>query len=196
MMATEPLSPYAVSKLAAEHYCLVFHRLYGLPTIALRYFNVFGPRQDPNSPYSGVISRFIDAILSRRSPVIHGDGEQTRDFTFVENVAQANWAACHCRKGLGSAYNIGCASRTSVNKLWATMATLAGVEMEPVYETERPGDVRHSQADVTRAKQVLGLDPQIGLTEGLELTLRFHGALGRRESVGGDQPTGGSRGES
>jgi len=175
-MATEPLSPYAVAKLAAEHYCLIFHRLYGLETVALRYFNVFGPRQDPNSPYTGVVSRFIDAIRSGHPPVIYGDGEQTRDFTFVDNVAQANWAACHSESGVGRVFNIGCGGRTSVNELWTTMAGLAGVDMTPVYEAARLGDVRHSQADVTRAKQLLGFEPQIGLSQGLETTLAFYGA--------------------
>ncbi len=175
-MATEPLSPYAVAKLAAEQYCLIFHRLYGLETVALRYFNVFGPRQDPNSPYTGVVSRFIDAIRSGRPPVVYGDGEQTRDFTFVDNVAQANWVACHCDAGVGRAYNIGCGGRTSINELWTTMAGLAGVDMAPVYEAARLGDVRHSQADVTRAKEVLGFEPQVDLSQGLETTLAFYGA--------------------
>jgi UDP-glucose 4-epimerase len=175
-MATAPLSPYAVAKLAAEQYCLIFHRLYGLETVALRYFNVFGPRQDPNSPYTGVVSRFIDAIRSGHPPVIYGDGEQTRDFTFVDNVAQANWAACHSESGVGRAFNIGCGGRTSINELWNTMAGLAEVDLTPNYEASRLGDVRHSQADVTRAKQLLGFEPKVGLSQGLETTLVFYGA--------------------
>jgi nucleoside-diphosphate-sugar epimerase len=190
-MPTEPLSPYAVSKLAAEHYCLIFYQLYGLETIALRYFNVFGPRQDPNSPYTGVVSRFIDAIRARRPPVIYGDGEQTRDFTFVANVAEANWVACHSSDGVGLAFNIGCGGRTSINQLWATMAGLAGVDLAPTYEPARLGDVRHSQADVSRAREVLGFEPQHGLAEGLEATLAFYSALDGREA--GSNPAGGGR---
>ncbi len=173
-MRTEPLSPYAVAKLAAEHYCLVFHNLYGLETVALRYFNVFGPRQDPNSPYSGVVSRFIDAIVSNTPPVIHGDGEQTRDFTYVDNVAQANFAACHEAAAGGGVYNIGCQTRISVNELWNTMAELTGSHLEPKREPARTGDVPHSLADIAAARQDLGFDPRIGIREGLERTLSFY----------------------
>jgi len=173
-MRTEPLSPYAVAKLAAEHYCLVFHNLYGLETVALRYFNVFGPRQDPNSPYSGVVSRFIDAIVSNTPPVIHGDGEQTRDFTYVENVAQANFAACHEAAAAGVVYNIGCQTRISVNELWNTMAELTGSHLEPKREAARTGDVPHSLADISAARQDFGFDPRIGIREGLERTLSFY----------------------
>jgi UDP-glucose 4-epimerase len=176
-MQTEPMSPYAVAKLAAEHYCMVYHRLYGLETVALRYFNVFGPRQDPSSPYSGVISQFIDAIGSGSSPVIYGDGEQTRDFTFVENVAQANLAACAAGEGAGRAYNIGCAKRFSINELWATMTRLAGVDRKADHKESRAGDVRHSLADVSRAEQLLGYVPRVAFADGLERTLRFYGVL-------------------
>ena len=173
-MRTEPLSPYAVAKLAAEHYCLVFHNLYGLETVALRYFNVFGPRQDPNSPYSGVVSRFIDAIVSNTPPTIHGDGEQTRDFTYVENVAEANFAACHESAAAGAVYNIGCQMRISVNELWNTMAELTGSHLEPKREAARTGDVPHSLADISAAQQDLGFDPRIGIRDGLERTLSFY----------------------
>jgi len=173
-MRTEPLSPYAVAKLAAEHYCLVFHNLYGLETVALRYLNVFGPRQDPNSPYSGVVSRFIDAILSKTAPTIHGDGEQTRDFTYVENVARANVGACHEAAAAGGVYNIGCQTRISVNELWSTMAELTGSHLEPQLEPARAGDVPHSLADITAARRDLGFDPRIGIREGLEKTLSFY----------------------
>jgi len=173
-MRTEPLSPYAVAKLAAEHYCLVFHNLYGLETVALRYFNVFGPRQDPNSPYSGVVSRFIDAIVSNTPPVIHGDGEQTRDFTYVENVAQANFAACHETSAAGGVYNIGCQTRISVNELWANMAELTSSKLEPSYTSARSGDVPHSVADISAARRDLRFDPQIELREGLKRTLEFY----------------------
>ena len=173
-MRTEPLSPYAVSKLAAEHYCLIAYPLYGLETIALRYFNVFGPRQDPNSPYSGVVSRFIDAIRSGKPPVIHGDGEQTRDFTYVENVTEANLAACHAKSGIGRAYNVGVGGRVSVNQLWNTMIELAGVEIEAIHGDPRSGDVPHSQADITQARELLGYTPRIELAEGLGRTLSYY----------------------
>ncbi len=173
-MRTEPLSPYAVAKLAAEHYCTVFHRLYGLETVSLRYFNVFGPRQDPNSPYSGVVSRFIDAILSSMPPTIHGNGDQTRDFTYVENVAEANFAACHETSAAGGVYNIGCQTRISVNELWATMAELTSSKLVPSYTSVRSGDVPHSLADISAARRDLGLDPQIDVREGLKRTLEFY----------------------
>ncbi len=173
-MRTEPLSPYAVAKLAAEHYCLVFHNLYGLETVALRYFNVFGPRQDPSSPYSGVVSRFIDAIVSNTAPTIHGDGEQTRDFTYVHNVARANFGACHEAAAAGGVYNIGCQTRISVNELWNTMAELTGSHLEPQREPARSGDVPHSLADITAARRDLGFDPRIEIREGLEKTLSFY----------------------
>lgn len=173
-MRTEPLSPYAVAKLAAEHYCLLFHRLYGLETVALRYFNVFGPRQDPNSPYSGVVSRFIDAIVSDTAPTIHGDGEQTRDFTYVANVAHANYAACHRPAAAGGVYNIGCQRRISVNELWAIMAELTGSRLEPNRAPARSGDVPHSLADISAARRDLGFEPSIDVREGLERTLSFY----------------------
>jgi UDP-glucose 4-epimerase len=176
-MRTEPLSPYAVAKLAAEHYCLISYQLYGLETVALRYFNVFGPRQDPSSPYSGVVSRFINAIRSGESPVIHGDGGQTRDFTYVENVAGANLAACHSKRGVGRAYNVGIGGRVSINELWETMAELAGVTTEVVHADPRPGDVPHSQADITQAKELLGYQPRVDLAEGLRRTLSYYGVI-------------------
>jgi UDP-glucose 4-epimerase len=179
----EPLSPYAVAKLAAEHYCMVFHYLYGLETVALRYFNVFGPRQDPSSHYSGVVSRFIDAIVSGRRPVIFGDGEQTRDFTYVENVADMNLSACHAPRAAGRVYNVGCGERTSLNELWKIMAKAAGSKLEPVYEAKRAGDVPHSQADIGLAVEELGYRPRVSLTEGIERCLEFYGVLNRPAGV-------------
>lgn len=176
-MPTEPMSPYAVSKLSAEQYALVFHRLYGLETVCLRYFNIFGPRQDPNSPYSGVVSRFIDAIATGTPPTIHGDGEQTRDFTYVENVARANYAATVRPEAAGSIYNIGCATRVSVNELWRVMAELSGSNLEPRYAPSRSGDVPHSLADIGRARKDLGYEPAIDLREGLRRTLSYYGIL-------------------
>jgi UDP-glucose 4-epimerase len=180
-MATEPLSPYAVSKLAGEHYASVYHRLHGLPTVSLRYFNVFGPRQDPSSPYSGVVSRFLDAIVSRTPPTIHGDGGQTRDFTYVENVARVNIAACHRPEAAGGVYNVGCSARVSILELWKTMAELAGSKLQPRFAEARSGDVRHSLADVSRARRDLGYEPAIDLREGLRRTLSHYGALGAAE---------------
>jgi len=176
-MPTEPMSPYAVSKLCAEQYAVVFHHLYGLETVSLRYFNVFGPRQDPNSPYSGVVSRFIDAIASGSPPTIHGDGEQTRDFTYVENVARANFAATERPEAAGSVYNIGCAARVSVNELWRVMAELSGSTLEPRYAPARSGDVPHSLADIGLARKDLGFEPAIDLREGLRRTLSYYGIL-------------------
>lgn len=173
-MRTEPLSPYAVAKLAAEHYCMVFNDLYHLETVALRYFNVFGPRQDPSSPYSGVVSRFIEAIASSTPPTIQGDGQQTRDFTYVENVAEANFAACHEAAAPGHAYNIGCQGRISVNELWTIMAELTGSSLQPKHEPARAGDVPHSLADISAARRDLCFDPKVGIREGLERTLSFH----------------------
>jgi UDP-glucose 4-epimerase len=171
----EPLSPYAVSKLTGEQYCMVFHRLYGLETVALRYFNVFGPRQDPGSAYSGVISRFIDSIVSGKPPTIYGDGEQTRDFTYVDNVADVNLAACRSPRAAGRVYNVGCGDRISLNDLWKTMATLVGSEVKPVYESPRAGDVRHSQADISRLADELDYKPRFSLSQGLEKSLAFYG---------------------
>jgi nucleoside-diphosphate-sugar epimerase len=186
-MPTEPLSPYAVSKLSAEQYAVVFHRLYGLETVSLRYFNVFGPRQDPNSPYSGVVSRFIDAIVSGTPPTIHGDGEQTRDFTYVENVARANHAATEKPAAAGSVYNLGCASRVSINQLWRAMAELSGSKLEPRYAPPRSGDVPHSLADISRARRDLGYEPAVDLREGLRRTLAYYGI--RSDSVALDRRT-------
>jgi nucleoside-diphosphate-sugar epimerase len=176
-MPTEPLSPYAVSKLSGEQYAVVFHRLYGLETVSLRYFNVFGPRQDPNSPYSGVVSRFIDAIAGNFPPTIHGDGEQTRDFTYVENVVRANFAATERPEAAGSVYNIGCAIRVSVNELWRAMAELSGSKVEPRYAPSRSGDVPHSLADIERARRDLAYVPSVDVREGLRRTLAYYGIL-------------------
>jgi len=179
----EPLSPYAVSKLAGEQYCMVFHHLYGLETVALRYFNVFGPRQDPSSQYSGVVSRFLEAIASGEAPVIYGDGEQTRDFTYVENVADINLAACQNPAAAGRVYNVGCGARTSLNELWSLMARAAGSSLEPVYQAKRAGDVPHSQADISLATAEIGYQPRVSLREGIERSLEFYGVRGHSGSA-------------
>jgi nucleoside-diphosphate-sugar epimerase len=171
-MSPDPLSPYAVAKLVGEYYCQVFTRVYGLETVALRYFNVFGPRQDPGSQYSGVISRFIDSLIRGEQPVIFGDGEQSRDFTYVENVVQANLRAAEAEGAVGRVINIGNGQRTTLNELLEELKSLTGrSDVEVDYRPARSGDVRHSLADTQRARDLLGFEPGIGLREGLQLTI-------------------------
>ena len=171
-MPTRPLSPYGVSKLAAEHYCLAFHTVYGFETVALRYFNVFGPRQDPASEYAAVIPRFITALLDRRPPTIYGDGEQTRDFTYVGNIVAANLLALRAPGVAGEAFNIAMGQATSLNQLAAALRELIGaMDIEPTYADPRPGDIRHSMADVSKARRLMGFTPQVSFTEGLRETV-------------------------
>lgn len=171
-MLPDPLSPYAVAKLVGEYYCQAFTRVYGLETISLRYFNVFGPRQDPSSHYSGVISRFIAALLTDQQPVIYGDGEQSRDFTYIDNVVDANLKAAQTSKGIGLVINIANGQRISLNQLLQELKSLTGrPNVNAVYEDPRPGDVMHSLADISRARELLGFEPQVGLREGLRLTI-------------------------
>ncbi len=174
-----PLSPYAVAKHVGELYCRMFHSLYGLETVVLRYFNIFGPRQDPSSPYSGVIAQFSARALRGEGLVIYGDGEQTRDFVFVENVVQANLAACAAPGAAGQLVNIGCGERVTVNELAKTVAELAGGEVEITHAPPRPGDIRHSAADISRARAVLGYRPQVTLRDGLAETLAWYREQGR-----------------
>src|SRR5215216_5250758 len=147
-MPTDPLSPYALQKLVAEQYCQMFTQLYGLETVTIRYFNVFGPRQDPSSPYSGVISVFIRALLEGRQPVIYGDGEQTRDFTYVANVVDGVLRACEAPNAAGEAINVACGTRISLNELLRAMNTIVGTNLKAIYEDVRAGDVKDSQADI------------------------------------------------
>ena len=171
-MLPDPLSPYAVAKLVGEYYCQVFTRVYGLETVSLRYFNVFGPRQDPTSQYSGVISRFISALMHAERPVIFGDGEQSRDFTYVDDVVQANLHAAETGKGIGQVINIANGDRITINRLLDELKSLTGRgDVRPDYQAPRSGDVRHSLADITRAREVLGFEPRVGLREGLQLTI-------------------------
>jgi nucleoside-diphosphate-sugar epimerase len=171
-MLPEPLSPYAVAKLVGEHYCQVFTRVYGLETISLRYFNVFGPRQDPSSQYSGVISRFISALLRGERPVIYGDGEQSRDFTYIDNVVDANLKASESTKGIGQVINVANGERISLNQLLSELKTLTGrPDVVADYQAPRAGDVRHSLADISRARDLLGFEPQVDLRSGLQLTI-------------------------
>jgi nucleoside-diphosphate-sugar epimerase len=172
-MATNPLSPYALQKLVAEQYAQMFTRLYGFETVTTRYFNVFGPRQDPGSPYSGVISLFATALLEGRQPVIYGDGEQTRDFTYVANVVDGVLRACEAPEAAGQVVNVATGGRISLNDLLRVMNHIVGTQIEPIYKEERAGDVRDSQADVTKAKTLLGYAPIVSLEEGLRQTLAW-----------------------
>jgi len=170
-MATNPMSPYALQKLVAEQYCQMFTRLYGLETVTTRYFNVFGPRQDPGSPYSGVISLFATAVLEGRQPTIYGDGGQTRDFTYVANVVDGVLRASQAPDVAGEVINVATGGRISLNELLLTMNTLVGATGSAVYAEGRQGDVRDSQADITKARTLLGYTPLIALEEGLRRTL-------------------------
>jgi UDP-glucose 4-epimerase len=168
---TAPLSPYAVAKLAGEQYCAAFSEVYGLETVRLRYFNVFGPRQSPDSPYAAVIPRFIEAMTAGRSPVIHGDGEQSRDFTFVADVVQANLRAAEAPGVRGKVYNIACGRRISLVQLVAHLNALLGTNIKPAHTASRAGDVRHSQAGIERARAELGYEPTIDIVTGLRRCL-------------------------
>ncbi|HLL76270.1 MAG TPA: SDR family oxidoreductase [Pyrinomonadaceae bacterium] len=171
-MAPDPLSPYAVAKLVGEYYCQVFARAYKLETVSLRYFNVFGPRQDPSSQYSGVISRFISALASGQTPVIYGDGGQTRDFTYVSNAVEANLLAAESKDAVGRTINVAAGRQTSLNELLSIIKKVIGrEEVQAEYRDARVGDVRHSLADITRARTLLGYEPRVTLEEGLQKTL-------------------------
>ena len=171
-MPPQPKSPYAAQKLMGEYYASVFRACFGLSTVAVRYFNVFGPRQDPSSPYSGVISLFMKALVERRAPTIFGDGEQSRDFTFVEDVAALTIKAA--RSGAAGVYNGGNGNRYTLNQVWETLQRIEGVSIPPVYGPPRAGDVRDSQADTTAAVRDLGHAPQFTLEEGLRRTLAWY----------------------
>jgi len=173
-MLPSPLSPYAVAKLVGEYYCQVFTRVYGLETVCLRYFNVFGPRQDPSSPYSGVISKFITALLGGRAPVIYGDGEQSRDFTYIDNVVAANLQAAEAPGASGQVMNLGLCERTTLNQLLGELQRIIGTSLAPQYEDARAGDIRHSLADITRVEELLGYRPTVGLAEGLRRTVEWY----------------------
>jgi nucleoside-diphosphate-sugar epimerase len=168
-----PRSPYAVAKLAGEHYAQCFPRLYGLETVVLRYFNVFGPRQDPASHYSAVIPLFIRKALTGEAPTIHGDGEQTRDFTYIENVVQANFRACFAPADgvVGEVFNVGCGERITVRRLWGEIREITGATVDAAHGPRRPGDVRDSQAHLGRIRERLGYEVAVPLTEGLRRTV-------------------------
>lgn len=175
-MPAAPLSPYALQKLVGEQYMAMFTRLYGLETVTTRYFNVFGPRQDPSSPYSGVISLFISALVDGRRPTIYGDGGQTRDFTYVANVVDGVLRACHTPGIGGEMINVATGGRVSLNHLLATVASLVGRQAEAIYEDERAGDVRDSQADIAKAQRLTGYVPTVPFEEGLARTLAWYRA--------------------
>ena len=171
-MLPDPLSPYAVAKLVGEYYCQVFTRVYGLETVSLRYFNVFGPRQDPGSQYSGVVSRFISTLLSNEQPVIYGDGEQSRDFTYIDNVVFANLKAASAPDASGKVINVANGERITLNELLAELKDLTGKQdVTAEYREPRVGDVRHSLADITLARQFLGYESKVGLRDGLQRTI-------------------------
>ncbi len=172
-MPTRPLSPYALQKLVAEQYCQMFTDLYGFETVTIRYFNVFGPRQDPGSPYSGVISLFATALLAGRRPTIYGDGEQTRDFTYVANVVDGVLRACEAPAAAGHVINVATGGRISLNELLRVMNTAVGTDLQPIYLDARVGDVRDSQADIAKAEDVLGYTPRVSLEDGLRATLAW-----------------------
>jgi len=172
-MPTRPLSPYALQKLVGEQYCQMFTQLYRFPTVTTRYFNVFGPRQDPGSPYSGVISLFATAVLAGQTPIIHGDGEQTRDFTYIANVVDGVLRACEAPNVAGEVINVATGQRTSLNELLRVLNGLVNVNVRPTYKETRAGDVRDSQADISKAKALLGYEPTVSLEDGLRHTLEW-----------------------
>jgi UDP-glucose 4-epimerase len=173
-MVPNPLSPYAVSKLTGEKYCSVFSKIYGLETVALRYFNVFGPRQDPNSQYSAVIPRFITSIFNDKQPVVYGDGEQSRDFTFVENVVHANILAATGRGGIGIAMNCACHERITLNRLIADINAVLGKNIQPIYRESRAGDIKHSYASIKLAEEQIGYSPRVLFDAGLRKTIEWY----------------------
>ena len=175
-MMPKPLSPYGAQKLFGEMYCQVFTRSYGLETVALRYFNVFGPRQDPSSPYSGVLALFIPAVLQDRRPTIHGDGLQSRDFTYVQNVVEANLLACTVPGVGGQVFNIARGDRITVNSILQQINKITGKDVSPIYSEPRAGDIKHSQADITRAREHLGYEAGISFEEGLRRTIEWYRA--------------------
>jgi len=174
-MKENPISPYAISKLTAEQFCKVFRSVYGLDTVVLRYFNIFGPKQDPSSPYSGVISLFATKLLNNEQPIIHGDGEQSRDFTYIENAVNANLLAAESDAAGGESINTACGARVTLNELFRIMRDIVGAhDIEPIYSEPRIGDVRHSLADISKAKELLGYEVAVDLKEGLKRTMDWY----------------------
>ncbi len=175
-MVPDPISPYAVAKLAGEHYMASFYRCYGLETVALRYFNVFGPRQDPSSPYSGVLAKFITLMLNHQQPAIYGDGEQSRDFTYIDNVVEANLLASTAPSAqvAGKMFNVATGRRVTLNETFKLLQKLTGYSGSPIYGPERGGDIKHSLADITLAQQHLGYQPKVNFEAGLQQTVNWY----------------------
>jgi len=176
-MWVDPLSPYAVTKLACEKYCRVFYKLYGLETVCLRYFNIFGPRQDPNSEYAAVIPRFIFSLLDSKQPVVFGDGEQSRDFTFVDNAVEANLLATTAEAAAGKYYNIACGARFTLNALLDMLREIIDTDIKAKYTPPRQGDILHSYADISGAREELNYDPRVDFASGLKQTVEWFSAL-------------------
>jgi nucleoside-diphosphate-sugar epimerase len=173
-MQPAPISPYGVTKYVGELYAQTFGRCYGLENVSLRYFNIFGPKQDPSSPYSGVLARFCACFLEETEPVVFGDGEQSRDFTFVENAVQANLLACEAPNVSGRAFNVGTGGRVTLNQTLELLGQLSGKPLKPKYDPPREGDIRDSQADITQAREFLGYDPQVSFEDGLARTFDWY----------------------
>ena len=173
-MQPEPISPYGVAKYAGELYAQMFGRVYGLENVSLRYFNIFGPRQDPDSPYSGVLAKFCTAFLEKTQPLVFGDGEQSRDFTFVENAVAANLLACEAPNASGKVFNVGTGARVTLNQTLALLANLTGNQLEIKYEPPRDGDIRDSQADITQARAIVNYEPLVNFEEGLRRTIEWY----------------------
>lgn len=179
-MKPNPLSPYAVSKIAAEYYFQVFNRVYGLETVCLRYFNVFGPRQDPSSQYSAVIPKFIKAIKNDQAPIIYGDGTQSRDFTFVENVVYANILAAETAGISGEVMNVACGTSIDLNELAEMINRIFNKNIKPIYQEARPGDVKHSRADISKARELMNYEVQVNFETGLRRTIEYYHENGRK----------------
>ena len=173
-MPCDPLSPYAVAKLTGEYYCSVFYKVFGLETVALRYFNVFGPHQDPKSQYAAAVPAFVTAILKDQPPTIYGDGEQSRDFTYIDNVVKANLLAAGAKETHGEVVNIACGQAVTVNEIIAMINELLGKNVEPIYADARAGDVKHSLADITAARNLIGFEPEVSFAEGLKLAIDWY----------------------
>ena len=175
-MTPNPISPYAVAKLASEHYMVSFYRCYGLETVALRYFNIFGPRQDPSSPYSGVLAKFITVMLRGEQPTIFGDGEQSRDFTYIDNAVDANLLACvaPAERAAGHVFNVATGKQVTLNETFRALQKLTGYSGQPAYGAERGGDIKHSLADISKAEASLGYKPKVDFEEGLRRTVAWY----------------------
>src|SRR5712672_2017427 len=182
-MEPQPISPYGVTKYVGELYAQTFGRCYGLENVSLRYFNIFGPRQEPTSPYSGVLAKFCTAFLENTQPVIFGDGEQTRDFTYVENAVQANLLACEASNVSGKVFNVGVGGRFSLNQTVTLLSDISGKNLEPKYEPARDGDIRDSQADISQAREFLGYEPSVAFDEGLRRTFEWYRTTQEKEKA-------------